>query len=138
MSLGQGERERGEPRNAHLSCATRYAVPLVVIEPRPSHFACVSPIRTATGARATAGSELRKRAPRVLGQDVTIQRLWKYGRVGSTRMTYLSFVANLTDRFVLIVPVGAPHTRLRGFALRADQRDALRRNESSRVSFTRR
>jgi hypothetical protein len=55
-----------------------------------------------------------------------------------TRVTYLSAVANIADRFVLIVPVGAPPTRLRGFALGADQRDALRRNESSRVSFTRR
>ncbi len=45
-------------------------------------------------------------------------------------MTYLSFVANGADRFVLIVPVGVPKTRLRGFALGADQRDALRRNES--------
>jgi hypothetical protein len=53
-------------------------------------------------------------------------------------LTYLSFVANGADRFVLIVPVGVPKTRLRGFALGADQRDALRRNESSRVSFTRR
>jgi hypothetical protein len=56
------------------------------------------------------------------------------------RVTYLSVVANLADRLVLIVPVGVPLTRLRGFALGADQRDALRRNESLslRVSFTRR
>ena len=57
MSLGQGEREE-EPRNAHLPFATRLAVPLVVIELRALHFACVSPILTATGAFATAGSEL--------------------------------------------------------------------------------
>ena len=54
------------------------------------------------------------------------------------RVTNLSFVANLLDRFARIVPVGVPLPRLRGFALGADQRDALRRNESSRVSFTRR
>jgi len=58
--------------------------------------------------------------------------------VESTHVTYLSIVANTADRFILIFPVGAPPTRLRGFALGADQRDALRRNESSRVSFTRR
>ena len=57
MSLGQGEREE-ERQNAHLPFATRLAVPLVVIELRPLHFACVSPILTAFGALATAGSEL--------------------------------------------------------------------------------
>jgi len=54
------------------------------------------------------------------------------------RVTNLSFVANLADRLARIVPVDVPRTCLLGFALGADQRDALRRNESSKVSLTRR
>ncbi len=72
MSLGQGEREE-ERQNAHLPFATRQAVPLALLELRPIQSACICPILTATGALATAGSELRKNAPRVLGQDVTTQ-----------------------------------------------------------------
>jgi hypothetical protein len=53
-------------------------------------------------------------------------------------VAYLSVVAHFADWFARIDPVGEPPTRLRGFALGADQRDALRRNESSKVSFTRR
>ena len=50
-------------------------------------------------------------------------------------MTYLSPIANQAYWFARIVPVGVPLTRLRGFALGADQRDALRRNESLRGEF---
>ena len=72
-SLGQGEKEKGESRNAHLLKYTRHTVPRVFLELGPIQSACICPILTATGALALAGSELRKRAPRVLGQDVTTQ-----------------------------------------------------------------
>ena len=70
------EKEREEAEIVHLSFATRPAVPRAVLELRPKQCACISPIRTATGALSTAGSELRKGAPRggYWGQVVSKQR----------------------------------------------------------------
>ena len=78
MSLGQGERKNEERCHARLSFVTRLAVPRALLELGPSQLACISPILTATGALAMAGSELRKRAPRVLGSGCDDTKIMKY------------------------------------------------------------
>jgi hypothetical protein len=79
MSLGQGERKKEEePRNARLSVVKRLAVPRALLELGPSQLACISPILTAFEALAMAGSELRKRAPRVLGSGCDDTKIMKY------------------------------------------------------------
>jgi len=87
-------RSRGGFDGQLLSCAKRLAVPCLLLELGHTQMACICPILTATGALATAGSEL-------------------------------SFVAHNADWFARIVHVAVPLTRLLGFALGADQRDAL-------------
>ena len=78
MSLGQREKEREEAEIVHLSFATRPAVPRALLELRPNQLACICPIRTAFEALATAGSELRKGAPRVLGSGCDDTKIMKY------------------------------------------------------------
>ena len=55
------QRKKEESGTAHLPFVTRLAEPLALLELRQKHCACICPILTATGALATAGSELRKK-----------------------------------------------------------------------------